>query len=183
MKYESDSVTLMTSEYYEAPLDAVDRRIIAALQRDAELSNKELAAKAGLAPSSCLERVRRLRAAKVLRGAQMHVDPKALGVGLEAVIGVRLRHHQEREVDAWYQQLRKHPEVVGLYYISGDVDFLVHVAVRDVEHLRSLGVEAFTSHRIVAHVDTSIIFEQWKHRPLPDLALERERRKATGDRR
>jgi hypothetical protein len=53
--------------------------------------------------------------------------------------------------------------------VSGGVDFLVHVAVRDVAHLRTLGVEAFTSHRLVAHVETSLIFEHERAKGLPDL--------------
>lgn len=122
-----------------------------------------------LAPSSCLQRVRRLRREGILRGARAEVDPAALGIGLEALIGVRLQHHLEKEVAAWSAQLRSRPEVIRLYSVSGVLDFLVHVAVRDVPHLRDLAAEAFTNHRLVAHIETSLIFEQWAARLLPDF--------------
>jgi len=153
-------------------LDRTDRQILAALQRDAGLSNKELARKVRLAPSSCLERVRRLRASKALLGSHAEVAPEALGIGLEALLSVRMNHPLERDVAAWRDQLLARPEVVRLYNISGAMDFLVHVAVRDVGHLRALGAEAFTNHRIVAQIETSLIFEQWRFRALPDLARE-----------
>ena len=66
-------------------LDRIDFDILAALQNDGRLSNKELAAKVGLAPSSCLERVRALRESGVLRGFRAEVDPEALGIHLQAI--------------------------------------------------------------------------------------------------
>jgi DNA-binding Lrp family transcriptional regulator len=147
----------------------VDRAILEILQRNAGLSNKELARKIKLAPSSCLLRVRRLKEEGVLRGIHADVDPTALGVGLQAMVSVRLTHHLEKDVEAYRRQLRSWPEIVNCYYVSGAVDFLAHVVVRDVEHLRKLGVEAFTGHRIVANVETSLIFEHERAQALPDL--------------
>ena len=121
-------------------LDSTDRAILAALQKDAGLSNKELARKIRLAPSSCLQRVRRLREAGVLRGLHADVSPEALGIGLQAIVAVRLAHHLEKDVEAFRSQLRSRREIVNAYYVSGCVDFLVHVVVRDVAHLRTLGV-------------------------------------------
>jgi len=150
-------------------LDVTDRAILAALQKDAGLSNKELARKIRLAPSSCLQRVRRLREAGALRGFHADVAPEAMGIGLQALIAVRLTHHLEKDVVVFRQQLRGRPEVVATYYVSGGIDLLAHVVVRDVAHLRTLGVEAFTSHRLVAHVETSLIFEHERANGLPDL--------------
>ena len=150
-------------------LDVTDRAILAALQKDAGLSNKELARKIRLAPSSCLQRVRRLREAGALRGLHADVAPEAMGIGLQALIAVRLTHHLEKDVVPFREQLRQRPEVVATYYVSGGVDLLAHVVVRDVAHLRTLGVEAFTSHRLVAHVETSLIFEHERADGLPDL--------------
>ena len=149
--------------------DRTDRAILAVLQKDAGLSNKELARKIRLAPSSCLQRVRRLKASGAIRGLHAHVAPAALGIGLQAIVAVRLAHHLERDVEAFRHRLRSRAEVVNIYYVSGGVDFFVHVAVRDVAHLRTLGAEAFTSHRIVAHVETSLVFEHDRSPALPDL--------------
>lgn len=149
--------------------DRTDRAILLAVQKDAGLSNKELARRIRLAPSSCLQRVRRLKSSGTIRGLHADVSPQALGIGLQAIIAVRLTHHLEKEVAAFRDRLRSHPEVINIYYVSGGVDFFVHVAVRDVAHLRSLGVEAFTSHRIVSHVETSLIFDHERSKALPDL--------------
>jgi DNA-binding Lrp family transcriptional regulator len=70
-------------------LDRIDFAILAALQNDGRLTNKELAGRVGLAPSSCLERVRRLREAGTLRGSHAEVDPAVLGIGLQALLAVR----------------------------------------------------------------------------------------------
>ena len=150
-------------------LDDTDRAILSALQKDAGLSNKELARKIRLAPSSCLQRVRRLWNEGAIRGLHADVSPEALGIGLQALVAVRFTHHLEKDVDAFRHQLRARPEVVGAYHVSGGVDLLVHVVVRDVAHLRALGAEAFTSHRLVAHVETSLIFEHERAPGLPDL--------------
>ena len=88
------------------PLDRLDCQIVDALQRNARLSNKELAAKVGLAASSCLERVRRLGRERVFVGFHAEVDPGALGVGLQAMIAVRLRRHippapRDSRVEPW----------------------------------------------------------------------------------
>ena len=150
-------------------LDATDRAILSALQKDAGLSNKELARKIRLAPSSCLQRVRRLRSEGALLGFHADVAPEALGIGLQAIVAVRFTHHLEKDVDVFRHQLLSRREVLSAYHVSGVVDLLVHVAVRDVAHLRTLGIEAFTSHRLVAHVETSLIFEHDRARGLPDL--------------
>jgi DNA-binding Lrp family transcriptional regulator len=138
--------------------DRIDFGIVAALQKDARLSNKELAAQVGLSPSSCLERVRRLRAAGVLRGFHADVDPGALGFRLEALIAVRLKRHARLIVEAFRAHVLALPQVLALYHLGGRDDFLVHVAVRDTEHLRDLAY-SFTTRRDVVHLETSIIFE------------------------
>jgi DNA-binding Lrp family transcriptional regulator len=74
-------------------LDRIDFALLAALQKDARLSNKELAARVALAPSSCLERVRRLREEGVLTGFRAQVDPRALGIAMQALVFVRLARH------------------------------------------------------------------------------------------
>lgn len=143
----------------KTPLDRIDFEILAALQKDARLSNKELAAHVGLAPSTCLVRVRRLVEGGVLRGFHADIDPAALGVGLMAMISVRLARHARAELDAFREHLLALPEVVSVYHVAGAVDFLVHVALRDAEHLRALVVDDFTRRAEVAHLETQVLFE------------------------
>lgn len=153
-----------------ASLDRIDHAIIGELQNDARLTNKELAARVGLAPSSCLERVRRLRHAGVLRGFHADVNPEALGIGLQAMVAVRLRIHGAGEFDTFTQHLRAMPEVVAAYHVAGSIDFLIHVAVRDAEHLRAVTWDGLTSREEVAHLETSLIFEVQRSPGLPNFS-------------
>jgi DNA-binding Lrp family transcriptional regulator len=150
-------------------LDRIDRQLLALLQNDGWLSNKELSAKVGLAPSSCLERVRRLRGEGVLRGCHAEVEPSALGIGLQALIAVRLRQHSRDLVDAFRDHVLALPEVIAAFHVAGAHDFLLHVVVRDADHLKDLALDAFTTRPEVANLETSLIFEAARTPGLPDL--------------
>lgn len=155
-------------------LDRRDRQIIGALRKNARLSNKELAAIVGLAPSSCLQRVRKLERRGVLRGYHAEVDLAALGVGLQAIVAIRLSRHSRALVDSFREHVLSMPEVRVVYHVAGASDFLLHVAVKDAEHLRELVLGAFTVRPEVAHVETALIFEQVQNVELP-VAWEKAR--------
>jgi DNA-binding Lrp family transcriptional regulator len=142
-----------------ATVDRIDVAILAHLQKDARLSNKELAARVGLAPSSCLERVKRLRQTGVLTGFRALVAPGALGIALQALVFVRLARHARQQVKEFREHALSLPETVAVYHVAGQHDFLVHVGVRDADHLRDLAMDAFTSRREVARIETHLIFE------------------------
>jgi DNA-binding Lrp family transcriptional regulator len=150
-------------------MDRIDFGILGELQNNARLSNKELAARVKLAPSSCLERTRRLVAEGVLRGFHADVDPAALGVGLQAMIHVRLARHSHDHVEGLERHLEAVPEVIGFYHLTGEFDFLVHVAVRDADHLRNLALDAFTTRNEVAQIQTSLIFSKKRKAVWPCL--------------
>jgi DNA-binding Lrp family transcriptional regulator len=149
-------------------LDRIDCELIEHLQNNARLSNKELAAAVGLAPSSCLARVQRLRVEGVLKGAHAEVDPEALGVGLQALIAVHLRQHSRSQVKAFWKHILSLPEVLAVFHVAGAHDFQVHVAVRDAHHLRDLALDAFTTRPEVAQIQTSLIFEVVKGKVMPN---------------
>ena len=148
-------------------LDRIDYEIVRLLRNNARLSNKELAAKVGLAPSSCLVRVRGLQRDGVLRGYHADVDPNALGVGLQAMISIRLQRHSQAIVESFRAHTLALPEVRQLYHIAGANDFLVHVWVKDPEHLRKLAMNSFTALEEVAHIETGLIFEHAHSADLP----------------
>ena len=162
------------------PLDRTDHALVAALQQDARLSNKELAARVGLAPSSCLERVRRLVRAGVLAGFHAEVDPKAMGVGLQALVAVRLARHERGPFETFRRHVLALPETRSAFHVAGATDFLVHVAVRDSDHLRELILSAFTARPEVAHVETSLIFEHARNEGFLGLRAAAGRRGTTG---
>lgn len=162
-------------------LDRIDLGILAALQNDARISNKELAAQVGLAPSSCLTRVRRLESEGVIQGYGARLQMPALGLNLQALIAVQLRLHVKGAFNDLGDHLRSLPEAVAVYCLGGSDDFLVHVACRDTEHLRRLTIESFTSRPEVARIRTSLVFSFARlDLPVDASAAEPTRTRRTG---
>ena len=150
-------------------MDRIDYGILEEMQKNARLSNKELAARVKLAPSSCLERFRRLQGDGTLRGFHADVDPVALGVGLQAMIHVRLARHSRDHVEDLQDHLSQVAEVISYYHVTGEFDFLVHVAVRDSNHLRNLALDAFTTRNEIAQIQTSLIYSKMRKSVWPCL--------------
>jgi len=152
----------------KSQLDRIDTDIIRELQINARLSNKELAARVGLAPSSCLERVRKLQQNGVLRGFHAEVDATALGVELGAMISIRLRQHSRDLVEGFQCYVLSLPEVSAVCYLAGPTDFVIQVGVRDSNQLRDLILERISTREEVEHIETAIIFEHAQRWVLPD---------------
>lgn len=154
-------------------LDQIDFEILSHLQNNARLSNKELAALVGLAPSSCLERVRRLTRDGALEGFHARVSDEALGIGVQAMIEVSLKQHSRETVQTFTDYaLEKVPEVVGLFHVTGDQDFFMHVAVRDADHLRDLLLDHFTTRAEVGRLQTHIVFQHHRRPVRPALSRD-----------
>lgn len=150
------------------PLDRIDCTIIELLQKNARLSNKEIAAAVGLAPSSSWERVKRLVELGVFTGFHAQVRPKALGIGLEAMVAVRLGRHSHNLVERFRDEVLKLPEVIAVTHLAGRDDFLVHVAVRDADHLREFALSRLTTRPEVAHLETHLVFEHTRKDVMPE---------------
>lgn len=150
-------------------LDRTDRAIVEALQNNARLPNKQLAEIVGLAPSTCLERVRALVARGVVEGFHAHVDRAALGRSLEAIHAVRIRPHSRAHVDAFWEYVLALPEVIEVFHVTGADDFLVHVGVADTDALRNFVLDRLTVRPEVAHVETHLIFGQARRTVLEPL--------------
>ncbi len=150
-------------------LDRIDFDILGLLQKNARMTNKDLAEAVGIAPSTCLERVRRLVDSGTIRGFHADVDPAALGVALQAIIAVRLKHHMRKMVDSFHNHMTDLPEVRGIFHITGSDDYLVHVAVKDSNHLRDLALDSFTTRPEVDHIQTRLIFEYTPTWRMPEL--------------
>ena len=150
-------------------LDEIDFKIVRLLRNNARLSNKQLAEQVGLAPSTCLVRTRLLQQSGVLTGFKAEVNPAALGVGLQALISIRLKRHYRPDVEAFRRHALDLPEVVRFYHVAGPIDFLVHVWAKDSQHLRDLAMTAFTARKEVSHIETELIFEHVSCQELPSF--------------
>jgi len=150
-------------------LDAIDLRILTILYNDADITNKELAAQIGIAPSTCLERVKRLKNNGVIKNAFIDVNFKTIGGNIEAIAAIRLQPYSEDIVNQLRDDLLKLPEIISLYHMGGNFDYFIHMSVRDSEHLRQFVFNAITSREAVTNVETSLIFEHSRSGVLPNF--------------
>jgi DNA-binding Lrp family transcriptional regulator len=142
-----------------ADLDDVDRRILSLLHADARVTNNSLAETVGIAPSTCHGRVRRLVDLGVIRGFYADIDPVAVGLPLQAMISVSLQSNARGKIRSFIQQISGKRQVRDVYFLAGADDFILHVAARDTEDLRSFVVENLNADADVAGTQTSLIFE------------------------
>ncbi|MBF6215190.1 Lrp/AsnC family transcriptional regulator [Nocardia puris] len=142
-----------------ASLDDIDRILLDELSRNARLPNNALAARANIAPSTCLVRVRSLIERGVIRGFHADIDPAALGQQLQAMIAVRVQANARHHLGQFAEQLATLDEVLDVYFIAGADDYLIHVATADSDGLRRFVLEHLSAHPAVASTETILIFE------------------------
>lgn len=140
-------------------IDETDRRILENLAVQARIPNNALADRVGIAPSTCLARVRSLLDHGVIRGFYADIDPEALGHPLQAMIGVRLQVNARSAIDSFAPQLAGMAEVRNVFFVAGEHDFLVHVVVKDTAELRQFVVVNLSGNSDVASTETNFIFE------------------------
>lgn len=141
-------------------LDAVDRRIVTELMADGRLTNAALAARVGIAESTCIHRVRALRESGVIVGFHAEVDLGRLGLPLQAVVKVRLGSHNRDHVNSFHSILADIPGALRIFHVGGEDDYLVHVAVGSAQELRDLVLEHINIHPAVRHTETQLVFEE-----------------------
>lgn len=141
-----------------ADLDDVDRKIVEELQANGRITNAELADRVGVAASTCIARVRSLVARKIITGFTASVDPRAIGLDLEVLVSVTVRSGARQRITELSEELRGLPEVMQLFFLGGVEDFIIHLAVRDSDHVRDFVVEHLSAHPAISSTRTSIVF-------------------------
>ncbi|MFI7385089.1 Lrp/AsnC family transcriptional regulator [Streptomyces sp. NPDC049813] len=139
-------------------MDELDSALLRLLQQDGRRTNRDLAEKLGIAPSTCLERVRALRERGALLGFHAEVDLTALNRGLQAMIAVRVRPPTRAVIEQFQAFVARMPEVLSVFVLTGADDFLLHVAVRDADHLHSVVLDKLTERQELADVRTSVVY-------------------------
>jgi Lrp/AsnC family leucine-responsive transcriptional regulator len=114
-------------------LDATDRRILRALQKDGRLSIVALAEQVGLSATPCQRRVKHLEELGVVRGYRAEIDAARIGLPLQAFVQVALESHAEEVVERFHKALAARPEVIAAYAMSGGMDYLLHVLAPDMD--------------------------------------------------
>lgn len=146
-------------------LDPVDAAIVRELAADARIANNVLAARVGIAPSTCHGRVRSLFERGVIRGVHADVDQAKVGRPLQAMIAVRLRPEARSHLGAFAHAMAALPEVLNVYFLAGADDFLLQVATAGSDELREFVVHHLSGSKDVAMTETSLIFEHLRGQP------------------
>lgn len=113
-------------------MDAADRKILDLLQADASLSLNEISERVGLSPTPCWKRIRKLEEAGVILRRVAIVDPAKVGAGVTVFVSLKTREHSRDWLESFAETVSAYPEVVELYRMSGDVDYMLRVLVPDI---------------------------------------------------
>ena len=147
--------------------DHIDRALLAALQTDSTLSQRELADRVGLSQNACWRRLQALNASGIIKGATVRLDRQKLGLGLVVFVMIRTRHHSAD----WLKTFRRHvstlPEVVDFFRIGGDYDYLLKVVTGDMasyDKVYQRLIEGVELDSVTSYFAMEAIEEQ---RPLP----------------
>lgn len=150
----------------ETGLDAIDRRILQAMQAQGRITYDDLASLVGLSGSAALRRVRRLEEAGVITGYGARIDPQRVGLALTAYLSVRLAKHAPGDprspTDAFAAAVQSWPEVVECAALTGEMDYLLRVMVRDIEHCSRFIMDTLLRHPAVQDCKTSFVLRQFK---------------------
>ncbi|MEM9277568.1 MAG: Lrp/AsnC family transcriptional regulator [Pseudomonadota bacterium] len=143
-------------------MDGFDRKILAALQVDARLSNNELADKIGLSPSQCSRRRARLEETGIITGYHATVDKERAGFGLTSIISVTLSTHNADSADRLAKLFARIPNIQEVNQMTGDMDYYVKVVTPDLKALTKLITEELLAHDAIQNVKTAIVLESLK---------------------
>lgn len=144
-------------------MDEFDSAIVRELQADARLTNRELASRLGLAPSSCLVRTRALREQGILTGFHAEVDLAKIGRGVQALIAFTVRPLGRDVIREFKAFTLRQPEVLAVYVLGGSDDFLVHVAMPTIADMHALLMDRFSKRKEVIGFRTSVIYEHTRN--------------------
>jgi DNA-binding Lrp family transcriptional regulator len=157
----SDSLWAVQGESLPNPVrvDSTDLAILSALQADARIANNILAAQVGLAPSTCLGRVKALAKAGIITGYHAQINEALLGVDVNAMISVVVAANARDRLLSSARTLQALPEVKDVFVLGGSPDLLVRVATRSIDDLRGFVAAHLGANRVFSSTQTSIIFE------------------------
>ena len=139
------------------PLDGIDYRILHELQRDGRISTVDLAERVGLSPTPCARRLKRLEETGVIQGYAARIDPTALGLGVCVMVSVRLGKQGPEGAGQFLEEVARHPEITECLLVTGNIDYLLRVWVKDIAALREFISNVLQSIPSVAETSTMVV--------------------------
>ncbi|HWA63497.1 MAG TPA: Lrp/AsnC family transcriptional regulator [Caulobacteraceae bacterium] len=144
------------------PLDALDRRLLAALQRDNQQTADRIGAEIGLSPTAVLRRTRRLRAEGLIKADTAVLDSRALGFGLTCIVEVSLQRETAEIIETFRRQTLAIPQIQQCYYVTGEADFVLVILSRDMADFENLTNDMFLNNPLVRQFRTSVVLTTLK---------------------
>lgn len=152
----------------QVSFDRTDLALLALLQREGRISNADLAERVNLSASATLRRVQRLEAEGVISGYGARLDPLKLGLGLQAFVRLQLARHDRESIAQFAAQVQSWDEVVACHALTGDMDYLLHVVVADLDHFSRFLLDHLLASAGVDDVNSSFVLRAVKDtRSLP----------------
>lgn len=144
-------------------LDTTDKKILNILQQSGRITNARLAQEVGLSPPAVLERVRRLESSGIIEKYVAILDRDLAGFGLQTIVMVCLSHHQISSLHNVKERLTQMDEVLECHQLTGEVDFLLKVAVKDMHSYTDFVNNKLSGIPGIQNVKTSFILETLKN--------------------
>ena len=149
-------------------LDNIDKRLLEALQKNAQLTAHELGETLNLSPSQAGRRRQKLEADGVIQNYTARIDPRQLGLAVQGFVQIHLRTHGPEHSTSFARLVANRPEIVSAWTMTGDADYLLRVYCEDLPALNRLIHEVMLPHEAVARVHSQIVMDQLKQDgPLP----------------
>jgi Lrp/AsnC family leucine-responsive transcriptional regulator len=144
-------------------LDAIDRKILEALQDNGRMSLAELSAKVGLSPSPCLRRVRTLERSGVIARYVAVLDQRMVGLPVSVFVSIKLEKQKQESLDRFAKAVERWPEVLECYLMTGSRDYWLRVVVPDLEAYERFVKQKLTRLEGIASIESSFALEQVKY--------------------
>lgn len=154
-------------------LDNTDLKILNELQHDGALSNVALAKRIGLSPSPCLARVKALESSGVIQRYVALASAAALGLGLTVFISISLQTQDKETLAEFESHIAQHDDIMECYLMTGDSDYLLRVAVRDMAALERFILEQLSPIPGVEKIRSSFALKQVRYKTALPLSVQR----------
>ena len=151
-------------------LDDIDRNILGILQRDSTVSVQDIAGQVGLTNNPCWRRIKRLEEQGIIERRVAVINPRALGLGITAFVTIRIDSHNQEWLVSFDDCIDKIPEIIECHRMTGDVDYLLKVLVRDLEHYDQVYQNLITRVPGLKDVSSTFSMEQLKLETVIDVS-------------
>ncbi|THB80675.1 MAG: Lrp/AsnC family transcriptional regulator [Desulfobacteraceae bacterium] len=143
-------------------MDKIDKQTLKALQKDGRKKNSELAKETGLAPSTMLERVKKLENRGILKGYRAVVDPSKLGLNAQGFACISLNKHNARDIESLEKGIEKIPNVRACYHITGRFDYLIHIVAPNLDGFGDIIKNKLATIPGMGKIETFLVYSEVK---------------------